>query len=58
MLERSESDGRYAHAVSALDGAIRPVPGCDGLSIDVSSLWAQIDALLTRSASEAHAGPP
>jgi Uma2 family endonuclease len=39
------SDGRYAHAVAAHEGTIDTVPGCEGLAIDVSALWAEIDAL-------------
>jgi Uma2 family endonuclease len=38
-------DGRYAHAVAVSDGAIDPVPGCEGLRFDVSALWAEVDAL-------------
>lgn len=39
------ADGRYAHAVATHDGVIDPVPGCDGLAIDVSALWAEVDRL-------------
>jgi len=39
------SDGRYAHAVATSEGVIDPVPGCDGLAIDVSALWAEVDSL-------------
>jgi Uma2 family endonuclease len=39
------SDGRYAHAVAATDGAIERVPGCEGLRLDVDTLWKEIDAL-------------
>ena len=37
--------GRYEHAVGVSEGTIEPVPGCGGLSIDVSALWAEIDRL-------------
>ena len=40
-----DGQGRYVHVVDATDGAIDPVPGCDGLLIDVAALWREIDAL-------------
>jgi Uma2 family endonuclease len=39
------SDGRYAHAVAATDHRLDGVPGCQGLSLDVPALWAEIDRL-------------
>ena len=39
------ADGRYAHAVAASDGKVDPVPGCDGLVIDIDALWAEVDGL-------------
>lgn len=38
-------DRRYVHAVGASDGVVDPVPGCEGLRVDVSALWAEIDSL-------------
>jgi Uma2 family endonuclease len=39
------ADGRYVHAVAVEGGKVDPVPGCDGLSIDVATLWAEMDEL-------------
>jgi Uma2 family endonuclease len=39
------ADGRYAIALTASVGA-HPVPGCDGLTLDLDALWAEIDRLL------------
>jgi Uma2 family endonuclease len=39
------AEGRYMHAASAADGKIDPVPGCDGLSLDLDALWAEVDRL-------------
>ena len=39
------SDRRYAHAVAVSEGVVDPVPGCEGLALDVSALWADVDAL-------------
>jgi hypothetical protein len=40
-----DAQGRYVHVADATDGAIDPVPGCDGLAINVAALWREIDAL-------------
>jgi hypothetical protein len=34
-----------AHAVAVSEGAIDPVPGCEGVQFDVSALCAEVDAL-------------
>jgi Uma2 family endonuclease len=38
------ADGRYAIALTAAEGA-HPVPGCEGLTLDLDALWAEIDRL-------------
>jgi Uma2 family endonuclease len=40
-----DGGGRYIHAVGVEAGRIEPVPGCEGLALDVSALWAECDAL-------------
>ncbi len=44
ILERG-ADTRYVHALAATAGVIDPVPGCDGLALDLDDLWAEIDRL-------------
>ena len=44
ILELGE-DGRYVHALGASSGVIDPVPGCEGLSLDLDQLWQTIDRL-------------
>jgi Uma2 family endonuclease len=39
-------DGRYVRARSALSGRVLDVPGCDGLTVDLDALWAEVDRLL------------
>ncbi len=38
-------DGFYTHVVGQSEGVIDAVPGCEGLSIDLASLWAEVDRL-------------
>jgi len=38
-------DGRYVHALGATSGAVDPVPGCDGLVLDLDGLWQTADRL-------------
>lgn len=40
-----DARGRYVHVVDATGGVIDPVPGCDGLSLEVDALWREVDAL-------------
>ncbi len=46
ILERGP-DARYVHALAATSGVVDPVPGCDGLALDLDELWAEIDRLPT-----------
>ena len=39
------ADGRYVRAASALSGKLENVPGCQGLVIDVTALWDEVDRL-------------
>ncbi len=38
-------DARYVRAAAATAGRIERVPGCDGLSLDLDELWAEVDRL-------------
>lgn len=40
------ADGRYVHAIAEGAGVISP-PGCEGLAINLSMLWAEVDRLLS-----------
>jgi len=42
-------DGRYAVALTAIHGRVR-VPGCPGLTLDLSALWDEVDAVERASA--------
>jgi Uma2 family endonuclease len=44
ILERT-ADGRYLHAIGVSEGTIERVPGCKGLQVAVSELWAEVDRL-------------
>jgi Uma2 family endonuclease len=44
ILERT-AEGRYLHVMGVSEGMIELVPGCEGLKIAVSDLWAEIDKL-------------
>jgi Uma2 family endonuclease len=37
--------GFQIHVLDVTGGIVEHVPGCDGLSLDVSALWAEIDSL-------------
>ena len=45
QIHELNADGRYEHAVDVTEGWVPAVPGCEGLSLDVSGLWSEIDAL-------------
>jgi len=39
------ADARYARAATGIAGKVERVPGCEGLSLDLDELWAEIDRL-------------
>lgn len=43
------ADGRYVSALGATEGTVT-IPGCDGLTLDLSDLWSEIDRLDDREA--------
>ena len=40
-----DGQGRYLHVLGAGSGTLEKVPGCEGLTLDLDSLWAAIDTL-------------
>jgi Uma2 family endonuclease len=44
IFERNAS-GQYVKVVGATGGRVDPVPGCDGLTIDLDALWAELARL-------------
>ncbi|HYX25688.1 MAG TPA: Uma2 family endonuclease [Thermoanaerobaculia bacterium] len=40
-----DSQGRYLHVLGASTGTLQQVPGCEGLTLDLDALWAEIDSL-------------
>lgn len=39
------ADGRYVHALGATSGVIDPVPGCEGLVLDLDALGDEVERL-------------
>lgn len=37
--------GRYARALGASGGRVDAIPGCEGLTMDLDALWAELDRL-------------
>ena len=40
------SDGRYVVAAATAAGRLDPVPGCEGLALDLDALWAELDEVI------------
>jgi Uma2 family endonuclease len=40
-----DAQGRYLHVLGASTGTLRQIPGCEGLTLDLDALWAEIDSL-------------
>ncbi|MEM9454589.1 MAG: Uma2 family endonuclease [Myxococcota bacterium] len=39
------ADGRYIHAVGAVEGVLDRIPDCDGLVLDLDAMWGELDRL-------------
>jgi Uma2 family endonuclease len=39
------ADRKYARRAQADSGALKGVPGCPGLTLDVDAMWSKVDAL-------------
>jgi Uma2 family endonuclease len=46
------ADGRYVSTLGLNRGAVDPVPGCDGLALDLDALWTEIDELIATGSGE------
>jgi Uma2 family endonuclease len=46
------ADGKYVIAVTAVAGTIEDVPLCEGLTIDLDAMWAEVDAIIAAGAGE------
>lgn len=40
-----DAGDRYAQVAAASTGVVDPVPGCDGLRLDLDDLWAEVARL-------------
>jgi|SRR6266545_5133644 len=40
-----DTSGRYTRALAATEGTVEPVPGCEGLVLDLDALWAELARL-------------
>jgi Uma2 family endonuclease len=49
IFERTES-GHFMDVLGATEGRVENVPGCDGLTLDLDGLWAEIERLDPESA--------
>jgi Uma2 family endonuclease len=49
IFERNAA-GNYVKVVGATSGRIEPVPGCEGLAIDLDALWTALSRLSDPSA--------
>ncbi|HSN99899.1 MAG TPA: Uma2 family endonuclease [Candidatus Nanopelagicales bacterium] len=36
---------RYTHVLAATRGVVSPVPGCEGLTLDLDAMWAEVERL-------------
>ena len=45
QIHELDAQARYVHVVDATGGTIEPVPGCEGLILDLEVLWSEVDAL-------------
>jgi Uma2 family endonuclease len=44
-IRELDDAGRYFTAVAVTGGRVDPVPGCDGLVLDLDALWRELEAL-------------
>lgn len=47
-----DTERRYVHMVSATAGVVSEIPGCDGLTLDLDSLWRELDEVIAESGAQ------
>ncbi|UQA63567.1 Uma2 family endonuclease [Polyangium aurulentum] len=50
------ADGRYTYALGQSEGVIEAVPGCEGLRLDLDSLWEEVERASKDDAPEPGGG--
>ena len=47
------ADGRYVRSLGVSSGTVTSVPGCEGLTLELDALWAEVDEIASPAAPDA-----